>query len=69
MTARVERGGLVTGGRSRPVCGPLWVLKLCIGAFYRAPPPRLKTSALVSKTQGNAYMSEMQIRNELTGLV
>lgn len=39
MTARVERGGLVTRERSRPVCGPLWVLKLCIGAFYRAPLP------------------------------
>lgn len=30
--------------------------------------PSLKTSALVSKTQGNAYVSEMQIRNDLTGL-
>lgn len=30
--------------------------------------PGLKTSALVSKTQGNAYMSEMQIRNDLSGL-
>lgn len=49
---------LVCGGedwslaRSRPVCGPLWVLKLCTGAFYRVPLDR-KLSALVSETQGN----------------
>lgn len=35
--------------------GPLWVLKLCIGAFYGSPPP---PSALVSKSQGNTHMSE-----------
>lgn len=39
VTSCVERGGLVTGERSRPVFGLLWVLKLCIGAFSGVPQP------------------------------
>lgn len=65
MTARVERGGLVTGGRRRPVFSPLWVLKLCIGAFCRPPPPAWKH--LLTETQGYSSVSEMQIRNDFRG--
>lgn len=67
MTARVERGGLVIGERSRPVCGPLWVLKLCIGAFYRVPQPEDVCFGFLD-TGNCIYMSEMQIRNDVKGL-
>lgn len=39
MSACLERAGLVTGKRIGPVCGPLWVLKLCLGAFHGALKP------------------------------
>lgn len=39
MTACLERAGLVTGKRTGPVCGPLRVLKLRLGAFNQAPKP------------------------------
>lgn len=56
--------GLFAGDSRAPVCGPLLVLTLFIGAFFFiGSPPALKTSALVSMTQGNAYMTEMQIGN------
>lgn len=47
---------------------PSWCSSCALVLFYRVP-LTLNMSALVSKTQWNAYTSEMRIRNELTDLL
>lgn len=68
MTARVERGGLVTGEKVDQCVVPSGCSSCALVLLIGSPPPGVKMSALVSRTQRNAYMSEMQIRNEFTGL-